>query len=235
MFLGNGEVAMENGTNESDEELPLGPIAELKFYDGDQRLPVYKWGLSKGMNTDEAAEILLKECHDRTGVATRVPTNISKNSVFVVDTSTLSNKADVKCDDLGAWLCTGSKKFLYSKDDKGVCHKLEDEDDCPSGNVLYIVQRQFFNNKSLPSLRKSIINARQASSTSPQDLAIIQYIFTDGEQEVSVKSHGNAKGTGARAFKRTMQSTREFVKEKLKELPPRQVIHSIVEERQGAS
>lgn len=52
MFPGNGE----DGTNESDEELPLGPIAEIKFYDGDQRLPVYKWGLSKGMNTDEAAE-----------------------------------------------------------------------------------------------------------------------------------------------------------------------------------
>lgn len=27
---------MEDGTNESDEELPLGPIAELKFYDEDQ-------------------------------------------------------------------------------------------------------------------------------------------------------------------------------------------------------
>ena len=233
MFSGNGEVAMEDGTNESDEELPVGPIAELKFYDGDQRLPVYKWGLSKGMNTDEAAEILLKEPSDRTGVATRVPTNNSKNSVFVVDTATVSNQADVKCDDLGAWLCTGSKKFLYSKDDKGVCHKLQDEGDCPSDHVLHIVQRQFFSNKSLPSLRKSIINARQASSTSPQDLAIIQYIFTEAEQEVSVKTHGNAKGTGARAFKRTMQSTRDFVRGKLKELPPRQVIHSIVEERGG--
>ena len=233
MFSGNGEVAMEDGTNESDEELPLGPTAELKFYDGDQRLPVYKWGLSKGMNTDEAAEILLKEPSDRTGVATRVSTNISKNSVFVVDTATLSNQADVKCDDLGAWLCTGSKKFLYSKDDKGVCHKLQDEGDCPSDHVLYKVERQFFSNKSLPSLRKSIINARQASSTSPQDLAIIQYIFTEGVQEVSVKTHGNAKGTGARACKRTMQSTRDFVRVKLKELPPRQVIHSIVEERGG--
>ena len=95
MFSGNRGVAMEDGTNESDEELPLGPIAELKFYDGDQRLPVYKWGLSKGINTDEAAEILLKEHSDHTGVATHVPTNISKKSVFIVDTSTLSNKAHV--------------------------------------------------------------------------------------------------------------------------------------------
>ena len=89
MFSGNGEVAMEDGTNENDEGLPFGLIAELKFYDGDQRLPVYKWGLSKRMNTDKAAEILLRECSDRTGMATRLPTNISKRSVFVVDTSIL--------------------------------------------------------------------------------------------------------------------------------------------------
>ena len=56
MFSGNGEVVMEDGTSESDEELPHGPVAELKIYDGD-----YKWGLSKGMNSDETAEILLKE------------------------------------------------------------------------------------------------------------------------------------------------------------------------------
>ena len=51
-------------------------------------------------------------------------------------------------------------------------------------------------------LRKSIITARQATSTSQQDLAVIQYIFTDGVQEVTVNSHGNCKGTGSRAFKR---------------------------------
>lgn len=145
---------MEDGTNESDEELPFGPIAELKFYDGDERLPVYKWGLSKRMNTDEAAQILLKERSDHTGVATRVPTNISKHSVFVVDTSTLSNKADVKYDELGACLCTGSNNFLYSKDDNGVCHKMEDEGDCPSDYVLYIAQRPFFSTKACP-LRES--------------------------------------------------------------------------------
>ena len=74
---------------------------------------------------------------------------------------------------------------------------------------------------------------RSQDNTCFQDLAVIEYIFADGEQEVTVNSHGNSKGTGSRAFKRTMQSTREFVREKLKELPPRQVIHSVVQERGG--
>ena len=234
---GNGEITGEGETDETDEideDLPLGPIAESKFYDRDQRLPVYMWGLTKGINTDDAADILLKPFADRTLMVTRVPTNFSKNTVFVVDTSNLSNVADLKCNDLGAWLChTGSKKYLYSTDDSGMCYKLEEQDDYPPNHMLYIVQRQFFTNKSLTSLRKSIITARQPTSTSPRDLAVIQYIFTDGEQEVSVNSHGNSKGTGSRAYKRTMESTREFVREKLKELPPRKVIPSVVQERGG--
>ena len=98
-----------------------------------------------------------------------MPTNLSKNTgtVFAVDMSNLLNKGDIKCDDLGAWLCTGSHKFLYSTD-TGICQKLEEQSDCPPNHVSYIVQCQFFSNKSLPSLRKSIISASQASSTLPK-------------------------------------------------------------------
>ena len=66
-------------TSRIDEDLPLGPIAESKFYGGDQPLPVYMRGLTKGMNTDDAAGILLKPFADRTLMTTRVPTNIAKN------------------------------------------------------------------------------------------------------------------------------------------------------------
>ena len=206
----------------------------MRCYEGDQRLPVYKWGLTKGISTDEAAKVLLHPCVDRTHIATHVPGNVSKNTVFVVDTSKLLHVDDVKCDDLGAWHCTGSPKFYYSIDQEGKSYRHDNPDDCPAGRLLYIVQRHFFNNKSLPSLRKSLISARQAASTLSQDLIIIQYIFGEGEQEVTVKSHGNSKAcTGSRAFKRTMKSTRESVKDKLKELPPRQVSHAIVDEKGG--
>ena len=150
----------------------------------------------------------------------RYPKKRFQNTVFVVDTSKHLHAADVRCDDLGAWQCRGSPKFHYSIDENGKCCRHEHPDDCPAGHVLYTVQRQYFSNKSLPSLRKSFISARQASSTLPQHLVVVQYIFGDGEQEVEVKSHGNSKRKGARAFKRKMQSTKESVGEKLKELPP---------------
>ena len=196
-------------------------------------MPVYKWGMTKGISTDEAAKLLLQQCVDRTYISTHIPTNISKNTVFLVDTSNLLDVADVKCDDLGAWQCTGCPKFYYSTDQDGNFHKHEDPEDCPANQVLYIIQRQYFTNKSLPSLRKSLISARLAASTMPQSLIIVQYIFGDGEQVVKVKSHGNSKGVGSRSFKRTMKSTRDSMKGKLKGLPPRQVVHAIVEQKGG--
>ena len=196
-------------------------------------MPVYKWGMTKGISTDEAAKLLLQQCADRTYISTHVPRNISKNTVFLVDTSNLLDVADVKCDDLGAWQCTGAPKFYYSTDQDGNFHKHEDPEDCPANQGLYIIQRQYFTNKSLPSLRKSLISARLAASTMPQSLIIVQYIFGDGEQVVKVKCHGNSKGVGSRSFKRTMKSTRDSVKDKLKGLPPRQVVHAIVDQKGG--
>ena len=125
--------------------------------------------------------------------------------MFAVDTSKLLDIVDVKYDGLGARNCMGSPKFYYLIDQESKSHKHDNPDDCPTGHILYIVQHQYFSNKSLPSLRKSLISARQAAATLPQDLIIVQYIFGEGEQEVTVKSHGISKGgAGSRAFKQTI-------------------------------
>jgi hypothetical protein len=54
------------------------------FYDNDESLPVHGWGLVKGKKTTEIAEILLN-ISKTTTVATTVPTNISKNTTFLID------------------------------------------------------------------------------------------------------------------------------------------------------
>ena len=119
---------------------------------------VHKWDMKKGMSTDEAVKVVLQSSIHRTLKATHIPRNVSKNTVFVVDTSKLSDVADVKCDDLGAWHCMGSAKFYYSNDQKGKSYKydIDDPDDCPAGHLLYIVQCQYFRNKSLPSLHRKV-------------------------------------------------------------------------------
>ncbi|CAB3977441.1 Hypothetical predicted protein [Paramuricea clavata] len=174
---------------EDDDDLPEAGIEAPRLYGDDPAFPVFRWGLTKGVSTDEIAGILLRGNVDQAKVATKVPTNVSKNTSFIVDTTKLRNDQDVKCDDLGAWHYTGTKKFGYSLDDAGVIYREDDFADEPQ----YQLSRQFFKNKSLPSLRKIVVMARNMVSSLPEDLCFVQYIFEDGEQEVDIKAHGNCK------------------------------------------
>lgn len=167
-------------------------LAKPTVYEGNQSLSVYKWGLSRGMSTYDIAKILIKGCQDQHRIATVCPRSISKNVVFLVDTSKLMDQEDIKSDDLGAWECNGSKKFVYSLDDVGRLHKQSNTDEIPSNHSIYEIQRQYFINKSLPSLKKIFAVARNQKTTITKEVVFVQYIFTDGEQEVIVKPHGNS-------------------------------------------
>ena len=78
-----------------DESLECikGIHGEVKLYKDDPALPVYRWGLEKGMYTDDVAEIIIKGRIDRSQIATRGPTSVENNTVFVVDTSFRYQKA----------------------------------------------------------------------------------------------------------------------------------------------
>ena len=137
------------------------------------------------MATDDIATVLIQETIEQSEIARKVPTNVSKNTVFVVDTTKLCDGEDMRCDDMGAWLCTGSKRFDYSVDDTGNL-KRETELENHSREKLYQLNRQFFKNKSAPSVRKIIATVRNNISQMTKDLSFIQYIFDEGEEEIVV-------------------------------------------------
>ena len=207
--------------------------AEYEFYKGDPSLPVFQSGLLKGLGTDEIATILIKGSVTNSRVATRVPTDIDTNVAFIVDTSKILDKEDMKCDDLGAWLCTGSKKMKYLMVPSGKVTKVEKREVSDEQCSEYIIQRQFFTNKSMPSLRKTIVTAREEESTIMKDLVFIQYIFGEGEQEVNVQLHGNAKSSRCGPFKRTMKSTINLIKDQIETLPARETVHKVIKDRGG--
>jgi hypothetical protein len=82
---------------ENSDGTSLENIEEVRFYNNDPALPVYRWGLLGGLATDDVAAIRLKEQIHLTKIATRVPTCISKNTAFVVDS------AAVKISDVMIW------------------------------------------------------------------------------------------------------------------------------------
>ena len=94
----------------------------------------------------------LKEQIHLTKIATRVPTCIS-NTAFVVDSTKLSNGEDIRCDDMGSWIYTGSKTFSYHFDKGGKVHRGDDLEN----HKEYQLSHQFFKNKSLPSLRMIVL------------------------------------------------------------------------------
>ena len=206
---------------------------EIHLYKGDPALPVYRWGLKNGMCTDDVAELLVNRCIDRSRIATRGPTSVENNTVFIVDTSKISEKDDLKCDDSGAWECKGSKKSYYYKDEDGKLGKLA-KDKLPDEQVgVFVIQRQWYRNSSMNSLQRIIITPRDSVSTVPKDLVFIQYIFNNGEQPVTVNLHGNAKSARCGAYQRTMQSTRKMIKDNIGALPARSIVHKVINERGG--
>ena len=105
---------------------------------------------------------------------------------------------------MGAWLCTGSRRYGYSVDDTGNVNR-KIEPDHQSHEKSYQLNRQFFKNKSAPSVRKIIVTAHSKISCMAMDLCFIQYIFEEGEHEIVVQPHGNAnnRDAGNAGYKRT--------------------------------
>ena len=185
------------------------------------------------MYTDDVAEIIIKGRIDRSQIATKGPTSVEDNTVFVVDTSKLTDKDDLKSDDLGAWDNTGSKSVFYRLDEDGKLTKVNKQETTDKEAGIFVIKRRSYSNLSLKSLRRITMTASEIASTCPKDLVFIQYIFEEGEQQVQVKQHGNAKSSRSGPYKRTMTSTKSMIKEQTGSLPAREIVHKVIERRGG--
>ena len=160
----------------------------VRFYNNAPELPVYLWGLTNGLATDDVAAILLKEqihltkiatrVSHLTKIATRVPTCVSKNTAVIVNSQKLGNGEDIRCDDMGAWTYTGSKAFSYYIDEDGNVHKGDNSED----HKEYQLTRQCFKNKSLPSLRKVIITAQNVTKRLQMICGLYSIFFMMGNK-----------------------------------------------------
>lgn len=105
---------------------------------------------------------------------------------------TLEDPQDVKCDDLGQWKITGSKKLYFALDDEKKLQEIEEEE-INHHNRLHRINRTYYRDVRLPSLGKSIAMGENLQGGQNLNIIFVQYIFTDGEQKVQVEAHGNSK------------------------------------------
>jgi hypothetical protein len=66
-----------------DDILLRNCLEETFYYNENKLLPVYKFGLTKGIPTDKVADILINGCSDPSKIATLVPMAVEKNVVFI--------------------------------------------------------------------------------------------------------------------------------------------------------
>ena len=193
---------------------------------------MHEWGLVKGKKISEIAKILLNQSRNDTNVATAIPTDVSKNTTFLIDTSYVHHLEDLRCDDLGVWHCTGVKTEFFKRKRTSVKRVNAKKGKTPD---VFKITRRFYYNDNVNSLKKSIATAVDAN----QDCCgytFVQYIFTDGEQKVCTRPHGRAKASNPasnKPYMRTKKSTISKIKKELNTNEPRKIVHSVIEDLGG--
>ena len=161
------------------------------------------------MQTKEVVRELLK-INDESQVARAVPCNVQHNLAFIVDSWSLDDLWDIKCDEMGSWTNQGRKHFKTGT--------MADK---------YDTYRQSYTHADLPTLKKYLIYLLNAKG---DPFRYIQYVFPEGEMQLTLRPHGNAK-KDHRPYKRTMSRTITAIREE--EAKPREIMHAIIDHRGG--
>jgi hypothetical protein len=139
----------------SDEETP-----KVKFLNMNPLLPIYQEGRKTGMEMIKVVELLLQP-NEEDAVALVVPTAVSMNASFVVDTNAphVIHFKNILADDLGAWATNGTKKLYFraSTKTKPVMKADEVSFKNQKNHFIYRATRMYFRNKSSPDLQRIVV------------------------------------------------------------------------------
>ncbi len=132
------------------------------IYDGDTGLPVFEHipaSRRRLYSVEDILRIILKSHKNSDRVCRKVPTIVSKNVVFLVDTGYLEDASDVLSDDMGMWRHNGLD-VTYLKMTKREVVRVEK---CPPSSMsVYTVRRVYRvhgTNRSLKKLTAYVLGA----------------------------------------------------------------------------
>ena len=165
-------------------------------------------------------------------VCTKHPANINVNCTFVVDSNSLLDSEDTKCDDCGTWkqTKTATTYLRLNLFENGKVYLVHSCPDASKKNVYTLLHRHYIR-KSSPDLSRHI-SVLLDPSGKLKPYQFIQYRFAGEEHSVEVKTHGNTKKI-LRPYKRTCPSTLKDSKEEVKQHPPKQAVFKVEQKRGG--
>jgi hypothetical protein len=126
-----------------------------QLYGGKDSLPVYEW-TSTIKSPVETMGALLKPV-ENSMACTTVPSNISHNVSFLVNTVSLKSQNDwerFKSDDMGSWKNNGVQ-YYHMVMREGALFPV-DEITAETDDRVHVLKRIYYKNKSSPDLRKIV-------------------------------------------------------------------------------
>ena len=127
-----------------------------KFLHDLSTLPIYCQS-SKQLNTTQCVNILLDPELSTDSLCTRVPFDISCNSVFVIDMSSLMNPKDIVCNDMGVWKWKGSYRRWLSVDETGYIVTIGKSLAKVPDVHCYRIWKRYYENKSSRDLSRMVV------------------------------------------------------------------------------
>lgn len=165
-------------------------------------------------------------------VCSQQPSNISASMSFVVDMDMLEDAKDLAADDMGSYRLHGSPpEYVYvlfknNQVQRVVCNRqckltadkverlqLDDAE-------IFILERKYGTCKASLDLRRmttklKIADDKRSGHFLTHKYCLVQYTFNEGDHEVNVGAHGNAKTS--KPFKKTKESVKKNLQNTLQQ------------------
>ena len=111
----------------------------MEYYCGDRQLPIYSRATS-GYTFHQLVKILMPSDVDESAVCSVRPIGVSANATFIVDIDKVHFN-DLKCDDLGTWIATGTKSTYF----RFVATGIRISEKKPSqGGMYHVLTRRYY-------------------------------------------------------------------------------------------
>ena len=122
----------------------------IYHYNDDPNTPVYDWATNVKTLKEVLPILLMQPNPNKT--CTRIPTSVSDDVCFLLDTTKLKCQQDWKCDDMGAWKNNGVQRQILSTP----ISEEEPLEENPTPCAEHSLKRIYLKNKSSPDLKKFV-------------------------------------------------------------------------------
>ena len=199
----------------------------ITYYRNNKALPVYGKP-KKGYNKEKILHILLDPSFNPSLLCTDHPVQVEHNIAFVIDSSKLKSRSDIGADDMGTWICTGSRILtFFVQQGEELCHIVSSSVMVQNSGEPVFIRRQYHVHGTDSDFHRMTAYIDNSKGGVPSSRCLLQYWFESGnEHSINIKAHGNSK-VKSKSYCRTNPSTLAALKKRAVTCTPKETVNAI--------